>query len=367
MKIAFISAYAGIIDGGVERHTHRIAKELAKKNKVTIITIDRYEGKNYHNQKIDNVNYVRLPVKYNLSYRIKVWPALYKELMKGYDIIQGFGHGHMYFSDVVKAAKKTNAKLFYTIYGPATEEAEYSLYEKILIKLIGLINDNKIKECDKIFLRNPVFAKEWLKSLGVEDKKIFLDIGAVEKEYFSSKKAKEKKNTIFYNGRISPQKGLQTLIDCMKDITKEIPEAKLIITGQDQNKYEKEMKEKIKSLELEKNIKFLGKISEKELIKLFDEATVFALPSTYEGLGQSLIKAMARGKACIAMNKGAVPWVLENGKCGLLAENKEDMTKKIIYLLNNEKIRNSLGRKAKERAKIFIYENSLKKIIKEYS
>ncbi len=366
MKIAFISVYAGIIEGGVERHTHRIAKELAKKNEVTIFTVDKHKGKTYKNKTVDKVKYVRLPVSLDLSYRLKVWPALYKELLKGYDIIQGFGHGHLYFSKVIKAAKKTKAKLFYTIYGPVEKESNYSNLERIFIKVLLSGNDRKVVECDKIFLRNPVFAKEWLMELGVSSRKIVVDVGAIDKKYLGQKKVKEKENTILYNGRIDPQKGLQYLIDAMKEVISHEPKAQLVVTGPDQDGFERQMKEKVRKMGLVKNVKFLGKVTEEKLVKLFDQATVFVLPSTYEGLGQSLIKAMARGKGCIAFNTGSIPWVLDNGKCGVIVNDAGDFSDKIIELLRYKKKRASLGKKAKQRAKIFTHEQTLKKIIKEY-
>lgn len=45
---------------------------------------------------------------------------------------------------------------------------------------------------------------------------------------------------------------------------------------------------------------------------------VLVMPSLWEGFPRSLVEAMASGKACVATEVGEIPYMLDNGRCGLM-------------------------------------------------
>lgn len=53
------------------------------------------------------------------------------------------------------------------------------------------------------------------------------------------------------------------------------------------------------------NIEYMGEVSDKSLIKLYDRAKVFALPSIKEGVGMVALEAAARGCEIVLTNDGA--------------------------------------------------------------
>ena len=95
-------------------------------------------------------------------------------------------------------------------------------------------------------------------------------------------------------GRFVEQKNHRFLIDIFNEIHKKNKNTLLLLAGQ--GPLMNEIKEKVKDLKLDKNVKFLGQRNDvNELYQVYD---VFLLPSLYEGLPVVGIEAQATGNLC---------------------------------------------------------------------
>lgn len=122
----------------------------------------------------------------------------------------------------------------------------------------------------------------------------------VDKFKYNEKVRKEKRKelniqddtlVIGHVGRFVEQKNHRFLIEIFDEIHKQNNNSILLLAGQ--GPLMEEMKEKVKKLNLEDNVIFLGQRSDiNELYQMFD---VFLLPSLYEGLGMVLIEAQCAG------------------------------------------------------------------------
>lgn len=66
-------------------------------------------------------------------------------------------------------------------------------------------------------------------------------------------------------------------------------------------------------------VELIGSVNHDEVFKILDNASLMVHPSLEESFGNTLLEAMARRVAIIGgENSGAVPYVLDNGKCGCL-------------------------------------------------
>lgn len=95
-------------------------------------------------------------------------------------------------------------------------------------------------------------------------------------------------------GRFVPQKNHKFLIDIFNEINKKHKNSVLLLVGQ--GPLVDDIKIKVKKLNLEKNVKFLGQRKDvNELYQVFD---LFLLPSLYEGLPVVGVEAQATGNLC---------------------------------------------------------------------
>ncbi len=97
-------------------------------------------------------------------------------------------------------------------------------------------------------------------------------------------------------GRFVEQKNHRFLIDIFNEVHKQNDNSILILVGQ--GPLIEEMKNKIKSLDLENCVKFLGQ--RKDINELYQTMDLFLFPSLYEGLGMVLVEAQMSGLYCLA-------------------------------------------------------------------
>lgn len=156
------------------------------------------------------------------------------------------------------------------------------------------------------------------------------------------------KSILMYLGRIDKEKGIETLIQALELIDKELYH--LIIAGTGDKKYIQDLKAEINIKGLCDNISFTGYIQEPQLI--INQSDIGVLPSVVkEGLGLSNLEFMQAGKPQICSNNGAQNEYLENNKTAILIEpgNANELSKAITGLIENKEKRQELGLNAKRK------------------
>ncbi|PZO45071.1 MAG: hypothetical protein DCF19_00845 [Pseudanabaena frigida] len=114
-----------------------------------------------------------------------------------------------------------------------------------------------------------------------------------------------------------------------------------------------------KPLEGEGIVNF-GKVSQDTLCKLYRQAWVFCLPSTYEGFGIPYVEALAAGTPVVAsLNVGAKE-ILDEGKYGVLAED-DRIGNQINLLLGDDNLRQKYAEIGLLRSQDFSWEKVAQK------
>ena len=148
-------------------------------------------------------------------------------------------------------------------------------------------------------------------------------------------------NTTLYLGRISREKGVDTLIDAWSSI-----DSKLLIAGSGPEEISMHRR-------AAKNdrIRFLGQLEPSLARRYLLEANLLVFPSRWaEPFGLSIIEAMAAGKPVIASDNGGPKEIVENGVNGLLVppNDPEALREAIVQLNENPDRRQEIGEKARQ-------------------
>ncbi len=146
--------------------------------------------------------------------------------------------------------------------------------------------------------------------------------------------------------RLSDVKGHKYLIEAMKTVLVDFPDAQLLIAGE--GKMENELKRLTESLKIEKNVFFaLETLDTRDILAAID---IFVMPSLKEGLGLALMEAMASGLAVIGSAIGGIKTLIKDRYNGLLVNpgDSSGIAKAIVYLISNPEKALVLGANARK-------------------
>lgn len=110
-----------------------------------------------------------------------------------------------------------------------------------------------------------------------------------------------------------------------------------------------------------RNVRYLGRVSESELIGEYRKAWVYALPSSYEGFGVPAIEAMACGTAVVAVDSPGMREIIKSGHNGILC-GPDKLGDSILTVFENSKLRDGIINNGLEKAK----EYDMKIIVERY-
>ncbi|GAP13760.1 glycosyltransferase [Longilinea arvoryzae] len=149
-------------------------------------------------------------------------------------------------------------------------------------------------------------------------------------------------------GRLVYKKGFNILISAWKKVYEQFPTSRLIIGGG--GPLQEALEQKAKELHIDGSIFFSGRINWQEMPTYLASADIFVLPSVkdehgnMDGLPTVLLEAMSSGTACIASEIGGVPLVIEDGKNGILVQEKssDQLSDSLINVIKNDPLRQEL-------------------------
>lgn len=120
---------------------------------------------------------------------------------------------------------------------------------------------------------------------------------------------------VLFLSTLKPSKNIENLIEAYKILSDENLDLKLVIAGKKGWMYDS-IFEKVKSLGLEKKIVFTGFIPDEDVTGLMSGASVFCLPSFWEGFGIPVVEVMAMGIPVVVSDTGSLPEVV--GDAGVI-------------------------------------------------
>jgi len=198
--------------------------------------------------------------------------------------------------------------------------------------------------------------KELVESYNVPSEKVLVYKYKIS-DIFNQNVPKDLKKTLNPSGpvvltmcRISPQKGLQYLVEASQIVSKRVPNVKFVLRAYSA---EKTYKEKLLNLIKNCNVQSLFEIIEKfssyeELPTYMAASDVFVLPSVSEGLPTVVLEAMACGVPVIGSKIGGISEVIIDEYNGLLVEPRDvqGLADAIVRILSDQKLRHALSQGA---------------------
>lgn len=165
-------------------------------------------------------------------------------------------------------------------------------------------------------------------------------------------------------GALVGHKDHRTFVNAAEIILQSQPDCHFIIIGEGARRAEIEAQ--IQEKNLNKHITLTG--FREDVPQVLPELDLFLFTSNKEGLGTSVIDALAAQLPIVATNAGGIPEIIEDGKSGLLIEkeNPTALAKACLSILDDETLQANLIEQAKERATVFSKQKTAEKTLALY-
>ncbi|MCK9265916.1 glycosyltransferase family 4 protein [bacterium] len=291
----------------------------------------------------------------------------YKQLKKiiaenRYDIIHcNTPMGGVLTRLAARVVRKKGVKVFYTAHGfhfykgaPIINWLLYYPVEKYLArhtdKIITITEEDYLMASRK--LNTKIFR---IHGVGVDPLRYF-PVSEEDKEMMRQDRGYSQKYFIILcTGELNKNKNQSTVIKAVAEVIKTNFDVKLLLAGN--GPMEKELKELVKELGIDKNVEFLGYRT--DLDKYVKISDIVVSASFREGLGLNIIEAMLCGKPVVSsINRGHKELVKE-GKTGFLLFTKDILgfADRILTLKKDADLAKKMGELGEKSVELYVFDN----------
>jgi glycosyltransferase involved in cell wall biosynthesis len=380
MKIAHVSAFYEPTIGGVEKVMRELATRQVKEgHEVHIFVSDFDKNKTIESKEdiIDGVYVHRSKLAFKISQSGLIIPGLYKKLVGehkkiGFDVVHSHVFGHLHFVQAAKFSKKFNVPHIHTTHCPFTDAYRSLVGRMGIFVSYNYFSKKAMKNVDEIIAITP-WELNFITKYGGNAEKIKVIPNGMDKCFLTkieNNDFKEKyhipNKLVLFFGRLNVTKGPEHFVEIAKRILAKRNDVTFVIRGPDEG-----MKEQVtEAIKDERGIVLLDATRDiNEIIKMYQAADIYVMPSFREGLPLTLFEAMACGLPIVATPVNGIGYEIQDGINGFLIDYGEDdkFAEKIEQLLDNEELRRSISENNLIKAKDYDWDIIHQRYMKEYS
>ncbi|MBI1912016.1 MAG: glycosyltransferase family 4 protein [Deltaproteobacteria bacterium] len=197
----------------------------------------------------------------------------------------------------------------------------------------------------------------WVTYLASDNKSFYRhsdkEISAVRKKYSLPERF------ILYIASSLPHKNYERLLEAFKTVKQGEDGIKLVLIGARDYGFDV-IQKKIKELELEDDVVFLGWLPFEDIPLIYCASDVFVFPSLHEGFGIPVLEAMSCGVPVVCSKIEPLTEVAADAAYFVNPLDAGDMAKGISSVLRDKKLRDRLIKDGLKRAKEFSWERTAK-------
>lgn len=360
MKIALVTDTYHPQVNGVVRSIDTIAEEVGKKHEVHIFAPTKAKGAHHFR----SIKFYLCPDYRIALVRRRTIAKIFRK--EGIDIV----HVHTPFSLGIAGLGAARGLVLPVVGTFHTLIPEYTHY---LFESLGPLLKRLLWRYVCSFYRRfsvvttPSHAmKESLVERGLEN--VYVIPNAIDVDTFCPGKRPQNKNpSILFVGRLGKEKKLEMLIEAAPKILKGYPEARFRIIGT--GVHEEWYKKQVEEAGVKGSFIFERYLDLPDLIDAYRGCDVFVIPSETETQSLVTLEAMACGKPVVGADALGLKDVITHGVNGYLFHpgDPDELADYVLRLLADEKHRERMGKKARERAKEFSSKKIGERWIKFYS
>lgn len=168
-------------------------------------------------------------------------------------------------------------------------------------------------------------------------------------------------------GDLQPRKNQIGLIRAFAELVRSYPQLRhsLVLAGKE-TWFAGQVRQAAQDSGAADRIRFLGFVTDAELLQLYNACEVFAFPSFYEGFGLPVLEAMACGRAVICANTSSLPEVADSAAILVDPYAVDEIVRGLADLLLDAELRGRMERLGLQRAAHFSWQRTARKTLEIY-
>ena len=315
---------------------------------------------------IEGVDVVKTTEKLKTSYKKKgglvrfLWTQFVLPFKVGKnDIVY---HPFQYLSLFSRAKQIITIHDFIPLYYPEVAKHQYYYYKFIMPILL--------KKAYKVICISENTKNDVLKFYNIDSDKLVKIYNGYDRELFNVNNVREdilEKYNItrpyfIAVGAGYSHKNLETALNAFSKIVNKF-DSEFVIVGKDSN-YILKLKELVKKLHIEKQVKFIGYVPDEDLPTLYNKSKAFVYPTLYEGFGLPILEAMACETVVLTANNASLPEGYGDAALDYDAKDEKEIVNKMKLVLTDSKLREKLIELSKKQIAKFTWDNTAEGVVK---
>ena len=376
MKILFMVFHFPPISGGGVIVIVELANKLAELgNDVTILApkLD-WNGEIYNPSLDSRISIIRIETPSSQNIKVAARRCYFgmkkkaNELIKDgrYDFILTIFHPfHLVPKAAVACGQKHNVPVIIKI-DDAIYEKSHGL-KSIQRRIEKMINSKTLRKASRILVSNESTRNLVSKYYKISTDKISIIPNGVNNANFYS--SMEPSNQIIFSGVMYYHRGVDVLLESVSTVIQKIPDVQFVMLGSGPEM--EKLVEFTKKNNLSSNVKFLGWVNNKQIPEYLTKSGIGIGPLrvtevTKDALPIKVLEYMASYLPILAVNGTLSSDILKDGENGYFVKDGNELAEKIIYLLQNQKLRIKMGQKSRDIVEKYDWKIITQSIIDEY-
>jgi len=370
LQISFHTSPFGSIgkfdSGGLNVYVQQISKHLSKTHKLTVVTAEKAKNINSDNLCFHSLDLFEpgLSVEDKEIFLQEFKDKLFRTFdLQTYDII----HAHYWLSGLIakQISEELDIPYVFTAHSLGVFLDGYNKErvdcEKMVMESSNMITTSSDYETNLIS-----------KSYDINEKRIKQISPGIDREIFTYDSNLERENILLSVGRIQEQKKQMEVLKFLDNFRKIDTNFLCYFVGGPSGKsgddYLIELKNAVKELNLDSNVKFLGNLTQTEIKILMNKSKLLIHTSQFETFGLVAIEGNAMGVPVLTTNRGSLMEIIEHKNNGYISENLIDgkVNDFVKNLLTDDKKFNKISKYCLEKSKKYDWGSTSKELVNIY-
>ena len=365
---------ADCIRGGVEASVYGLVQVLSKNHTVDVFDVPRI-GEKDRVERYGNLTIHRYanPGMHNKDAVLRIKEMVRDIVALGPNVCHVHGT-NAFQKHIYIALQQHGIKMMLTVHGILREEKKQALMRKPSLKalyqyIVQSRDERDLLEVAPRIIVDTAYVEEKLKAYGLKHIPEIHVIPQGIDEVFYDIQCNPKSNVILCVGAIAPRKGHIYTVEMFNQLRSKGIDAKLRLIGSLADKgYYELLQQNIAESPYRADISLEANLPREELLKAYAGAKLFVLHSREESQGIVFAEAMATGLPVVATKIGGIPYVVADGKSGLLCPyaDVDAMTDMVAKLMTDDTLWQQYSAAARVIAKDYNWTSIAEKILKLY-